>query len=240
MAKGFPNVGATVIDSSADLPTAGAALEGVMVFQKDTNELKICDGSSWVSVVDTDVPPAMQIMNPTSVAGTGVTNSGGNITFSSATTVSVNGVFTSAFDNYKLIINMTGNSINGSLWLRMRSSGTDNSSANYTYAGLNSYSGSSITSAVTSGGTATFFIASNMDTTYYPNMPVTFDILQPYLNYRTTYYGFIPNPVNPQSYFDYVGGAMSVTTSYDGLSIFNGNGGTISGNMRIYGYRNSI
>jgi hypothetical protein len=239
MAKSFPNTGATVIDTVADLPAASGALEGVMMFQKDTNELKICDGSSWISMLDTDVPPAMQIITPTSVSGTGVTNSAGNVSFSGSSTVSVNGVFSSAFDNYKLVINMTNNSVNGSLYLRMRTAGTDNSSANYTFAGLNSYSGSSITSAITSAGTTAYFIVSNMDTANYSNMPVTFDILQPFLSYRTAYYGFLPNPVSPQSYFCYVGGAMSVTTSYDGFSILNGSGGTISGNLRVYGYRNS-
>lgn len=57
MAKSFPNTGATVIDSAADLPAASAALEGILMFQKDTNELKICDGSSWVSVINTDNTP---------------------------------------------------------------------------------------------------------------------------------------------------------------------------------------
>ena len=54
MAKAFPNTGATVIDTVADLPAASAALEGVMMFQKDTNELKICDGSSWIITNDLD------------------------------------------------------------------------------------------------------------------------------------------------------------------------------------------
>jgi hypothetical protein len=235
----------TVIGHGVDLCTSSTRpstgiIKGTMIFETDTNRLVIYNGTSWVYVADTDSPPAMELISPTSVAGTGVTNSSGNITFSGSSTVSVNGIFSSTYDNYKLIINMTNNSVNGSLWLRMRTAGTDNSSSNYTYAGLNSYSGSSITNAITSGGTQTFFIASNMDTVYYPNMPVTFDIFQPFLTYRTAYYGFIPNPVNPQSYFSYVGGAMSVTTSYDGFSIFNGNGGTISGSMRVYGYRNSI
>lgn len=57
MAKAFPNTGVTIIDSSSDLPAASAALEGVMMFQKDSNELKICDGSNWVSVIDTDNKP---------------------------------------------------------------------------------------------------------------------------------------------------------------------------------------
>ena len=55
MAKSFPNTGATVIDATADLP--GSPSEGMMVFQKDTNELKIYDGASWVSMLDTDNAP---------------------------------------------------------------------------------------------------------------------------------------------------------------------------------------
>ena len=240
MAKSFPNTGATVIDTSADLPAASSALEGVMMFQKDTNELKICDGASWISMLDTDSPPGLTLISPTSVAGTGVTNNGGNITFSGSSTVSVNGVFNSVFDNYKFIINITNNTAVGALALRMRNAGTDNSSSNYTYAGLNSYSGSSITSALNSAGTTTYFVIGIVDNVNYANMPSTFEILQPFLSYRTAYYGFLPNPVNPQSYFDYMGGAMSVTTSYDGFSVLNASGGTLSGNIRVYGYRNSI
>lgn len=48
MAKAFPNTGATVIDSVADLPAASAALEGVMVYQKDTDRILTCNGSSWI------------------------------------------------------------------------------------------------------------------------------------------------------------------------------------------------
>ena len=55
MAKSFPNTGATVIDATADLP--GSPSEGMMVCQTDTNELKIYDGASWVSMLDTDNAP---------------------------------------------------------------------------------------------------------------------------------------------------------------------------------------
>lgn len=56
MAKAFPNTGVTIIDSSSDL-TGFSPSEGLMVFQKDTNELKIYDGSAWKSVIDTDSRP---------------------------------------------------------------------------------------------------------------------------------------------------------------------------------------
>lgn len=48
MPRSFSTTGTTIVDTSADIPTASAAYEGVMVFQKDTNELKICDGASWI------------------------------------------------------------------------------------------------------------------------------------------------------------------------------------------------
>ena len=75
MAKSFPNTGATVIDTVADLPAASAALEGVMMFQKDTNELKICDGSSWISMLDTDNAPmgAWTAFTPTVTQNVAVT-----------------------------------------------------------------------------------------------------------------------------------------------------------------------
>jgi len=70
MAKSFPNTGATVIDATADLP--GSPSEGMMVFQKDTNELKIYDGASWISMLDTDNNPmaAWASWTPTISQGT--------------------------------------------------------------------------------------------------------------------------------------------------------------------------
>ena len=99
MAKSFPNTGATVIDSAADLPAASAALEGILMFQKDTNELKICDGSSWVSVIDTDTPPACSLLF--------------NTTYSSTTSITINNVFNSTYRSYKLVYSMVSNSTSG-------------------------------------------------------------------------------------------------------------------------------
>lgn len=50
MARSFSTTGTTIVDTAADIPTASAAYEGVMVFQKDANQLKICDGASWIEV----------------------------------------------------------------------------------------------------------------------------------------------------------------------------------------------
>lgn len=157
--------------------------------------------------------------------------------FSAASSVSVNNCFSSTYDNYRLIINVTSNTVATNLGLRLRVGGVDNSSANYAYGGLLSYSGSVITAAVTSSGLDTSFLFSGADPTYYPGMAMTAEILQPFLAFRTCYQFQGMAPVNPQPYSRWVNGAMSVTTSYDGFTLFPQSGGTITGTYRVYGYR---
>jgi len=233
MAKAFPNTGATVIDTVADLPAASAALEGVMVFQKDSNELKICDGSSWVSVIDTDVPPAMQLMNPTSVAGTGVTNTNGNIAFSASSTISVNGCFTSSFDNYLIMSYFDSSVVDASLNIRLRASGTDNSGTSYAYQSLN-LNNTSISGSRT---TTTSFYIGNVTSSGPSNARINF--LRPALAQHTGYIseGMQPYLGNAWSYYNM--GNHQVTTAYDGFTIFPSTG-TVTGNLRVYGHRNSI
>jgi hypothetical protein len=70
---------------------------------------------------------------PSSVAvgsGTGSADTTGTVTVSAASSVSLNGVFSSTYDNYRIFIN--GNTAsNSDVSLRLRVSGTDNSSAVY-------------------------------------------------------------------------------------------------------------
>ena len=88
MAKAFPNTGVTIIDSSSDLPAASVGLEGVLMFQKDTNELKICDGSNWISVIDTDTPPTAARLAQTNVQSKTMTGTWTNSTSLTFTDVS--------------------------------------------------------------------------------------------------------------------------------------------------------
>tara|TARA_R110000868_G_scaffold408693_1_gene692191 strand:+ start:439 stop:1119 length:681 start_codon:yes stop_codon:yes gene_type:complete len=91
MAKSFPNTGTTVIDAVGDLP--GSPSEGMMVFQKDTNELKIYDGSVWRSMLDTDTPPSEVLLASATVSNAA------NLTFENC--------FSSDYINYNIIINLS-------------------------------------------------------------------------------------------------------------------------------------
>jgi hypothetical protein len=74
------------------------------------------------------------VMTPSTVAKTGASstatiNADGSVTFGSCETLSLNGVFTSAYDNYMIVMRYVS-SANAAMQFRMRASGVDNSTAN--------------------------------------------------------------------------------------------------------------
>lgn len=78
----------------------------------------------------------LKLITPTSVAGAGVSLSGAKVVFTAATSVSVNGVFDSTYDNYLLVLR--GTTVSGSGYdFRLRAAGIDNSTASaYVYQRL--------------------------------------------------------------------------------------------------------
>jgi len=72
---------------------------------------------------------------PTSIANSGgsASLSGNTVTFTGVSSVSLNGCFTGDYDNYRVIVYSNSSSTSPDLILRNRASGTDDSSANYTY-----------------------------------------------------------------------------------------------------------
>jgi hypothetical protein len=156
--------------------------------------------------------------------------------FTNSTAVNVDGCFTTTHTNYRILVNFTAASTNTSINLRMRDAGTTNANSNYTWGGFISYSGSAILSASTSGGTATGWVVTELDTAYYPNTPTAIEIMSPKAAYRTTIFSNGFTPVNPQSYYRHIGGIMSVTTAYDGFALVP-TAGNVTGTVTVYGYR---
>jgi hypothetical protein len=229
MAKSFPNTGVTIIDASADLPSS--PVEGLMVFQKDTNELKIYDGSSWKSVIDTDTPPGIALVQPTSVDGG--TNTNGAVTFSGVTGVRLNGVFTSAFDNYRVIIDTTATSASGAyLQFRFSNGGADYTASNYYLAGA--YSGVTTTQGFF-GGAATSLVS--LHQLFSHRCKVGLDIYKPFTadSHIFTGQGFGDN--NSWQYANWFSGSELGGVARDGFILFPSSG-TMSGTVRVYGYKN--
>jgi hypothetical protein len=234
MAKSFPNTGATVIDATADLP--GSPSEGMMVFQKDTNELKIYDGASWVSMLDTDGPPGLQLINPTSV--TGGTNTNGKISFSASSGTSVDGVFSSTYDNYRVVLTPITIGVGQIVILRFRVGATEDAGTNYSSVRIYGNAGGAV--AATGGVGLQHVIVGAVNASY--AAPMVFDILGPNLAATTAVSSGVFFETSTTSGSAYVGAASGIhipANQNTGFSLY-GFGTTLTGSMRVYGYRNSI
>jgi hypothetical protein len=169
----------------------------------------------------------MDLITPTSVAGSGVTLSGGLVTIAAASTASVNGCFTSAYENYRVVFTLTAaaNTIN----MRYRASSTDaatNYSSKFVYG---PYANTTLLGdGNVSAGTSSRISIGNGAGLY------VFDVMGPALAAATFHAGAMSESL----YAGSIGGYHSTATAYDGLSIITASG-TFTGTLRIYGLRNS-
>lgn len=173
----------------------------------------------------------------TSALQTQINTAGGLVkitdsTFSASSAVNINNCFTSSYDNYRLILTFVGTNSSINFQSRLRVSGSDNTTSNYGlvyWDATTAFAGPSRSTAQTSW---THFSASDTGDYQY----VVADILRPNLASRTMYaaHGF----ASIGGGFIRMGsGYFDATTVFDGISVYPA-AGTISGTIRIYGYRN--
>ena len=171
---------------------------------------------------------------PTSVAGTGVTvGASGKVSFTASTSISLNGIFTSTYDHYKVEIYTTASST-AVLRVVLRSAGTDATAANYDYTLL--YANSGTPGATTVAANAYWTLnAAILSTVMKHNLELT----NPFLASMTTAIGrsvAYASAVAPL--IGNFGGGHRLSTSYDGLT-FTASTGSLTGTIRVYGYNNN-
>ena len=151
--------------------------------------------------------------------------------FSAASTVSVNNCFTSTYENYRIMFYADGSASDQGVNLRLRASGIDASGANY-----NSQSVAANSTTVGGGRTTSdtniraAAVASNQISSS------IFEIFRPNLSLKTAFQFFI-NQSYLDAYISIVFGNHTLSTAYDGFSLIPGTG-TITGTLRVYGYKN--
>jgi hypothetical protein len=155
--------------------------------------------------------------------------------FTSASSVVFNNVFTSAFDNYVIKMKHTSTNQGSIVSMRLRAAGTDDTSANYRYWGYNILSATGVASY---GNNATsVFIGSVTSTS-----PVyaQHEIASPALAESTTGSTIISR-LDSSNRMDFygLGDIHTVSTAYDGFNMIAPGGQTITGTIRVYGLRNS-
>lgn len=174
------------------------------------------------------------VMTPTSIASTGTGNSSsinadGSVDFASCETLSLNGVFTSSYDNYMIVCrhSTSGSSTIGG---RLRVSGTDASGSNYVRQRLSADS-TNVSGARSTGTELDINLAANTQ-----RIGWTMYVFGPQLSQPTAFRSVTVSDSSNARIFDF---AMthSLSTSYDGITLYPQAAATsFSGVVTVFGF----
>ena len=177
----------------------------------------------------------MRLVVPTSVSvgsGSGSVGSSGTVTFSGATSVSLNGCFTSTYEIYKIVFDLTNG--DGSVTLKLRASGTD-TTANYDAFTIYGTSGAGFQSVQNALGTDEFYLF-NMTTAIDGSGTGFVDIFNPNVAYQTSIVTDALGASGGVLYWYKNYGRQNSTTQFDGFT-FADNGTGMTGTVSVYGYK---
>lgn len=192
--------------------------DGMTAYLQDSDALTIYNGTSWTQVGN---QPTLQFINST--------------TFSTATTVSLDSVFTATYANYKILVNITAASVNGAqLNLRTRTVGpppADETGSNYRVGEYKVGVANSQAAASTNQSLLTNGTLGLMSST--AGFSVEINMYDPFVADNTKYHS-----IGAGGNLQVTGVAMIVSTVYQGLTIFPSSG-NITGTMTVYGIKES-
>lgn len=184
------------------------------------------NGSAWVNPFSSGLNPIV----PTSVAGTGVTvSSSGVVTLTAASIASMNGVFSSTYDNYLILADFPTHSTGSATQMRLRLAGTDDVTASSYQTQTTTSTTTTVTGAqvvstsgpINSNGA---FLEDSMKVTLFA--PAIARVTR----WQSEFFGVISSIASGSAY-----GRHTAATAYDGVSILVG-AGTITGTVRVFGY----
>ena len=202
-----------MVFSNAAARTAAitSPVEGMLTWLEDSNRYESYDGTAWVSPFGM-VPLA-------------------NSTFSGVGTVSFSNIFSSQFANYKAFIYLSPASGNPILHVRFRDAGGDVLAANYA---RQSFVADSTT---LQGQRVTTTLADIAQMSAGQNSGIELTLYNPNVASNTN--GFANCSSGVAGAFLYTSAInYTATTAFTGIS-FLSSGAAVSGNIRIYGIRNS-
>ena len=173
------------------------------------------------------------LVKPTSIANSGgsASLSGGAVTLSGVNSVSLNGVFTSAYTNYLVTSNLSSTGATDVVTIRVRASGTDLSTSTYEYGqAIITTSSIGFNAGSASDTSIRIQALSGAGNTHFSDIR----FLAPQTATRTQIY----YNSNQSSAFGLLGfGEVKNTTAYDGFTVLFSTGAA-SGTIRVYGYNN--
>lgn len=171
----------------------------------------------------------LSLITPTSIAatgGSGSISSTGAVTFTGASTVSINDVFSATYDNYFIQGNFTPAS-GQEIYYRLRVAGADATGSNYANQQFKGTSSTSIADAAT---TANGLFSVNSSTRHI----VSAFFYSPFEAVPTF---SVSNFYNLTPAVGQLGVNHTLSTSYTGITFYTNAGGTMTGTVYVYGYR---
>jgi hypothetical protein len=173
--------------------------------------------------------PMGELIIPSSVAGSGVSvSASGKVTFTAATEINVNGVFSSTYDNY-VIVSRYKYGGNNNAYIRLRGSGTDVVTG-YVNQYVNA-DGTSVTGArLSTGGGATYWYVNYGGTT---EQGRHFYLYGPALSQPTAFRSVGVSSYNTALIEDFAS-TQSTSSGYDGFTWYHANS-TMTGSLTVYG-----
>jgi hypothetical protein len=154
--------------------------------------------------------------------------------FTAQSSVSINNVFNSTYDNYKItfVTNSSYGSSQVQTNMRLRSNGTNDSSGVYFWSRL--YSGASLTGGSSANSATVWEIGDS-------NIPITRFSMDIHLPAASSVTSHVTQAASyqitgPNFFLITSSGMTTSTTSYDGFSIIP-TSGTMTGTIKVYGYK---
>lgn len=174
-------------------------------------------------------------VRPTSVtvgSGTASVDVNGLITFTGASSLSLNGIFTSSFRNYKIIIENFGSSLGSALNMRLRVGGVDRATSSYFY-GAEFQRTTGVNAALSANGT-TQFDFNRIPTNTVNQGSVVINLVSGNTA-QSTKVSYMSYGEDSSSGLSVVGsGICIVGANSDGMTFFPSTG-TFTGTMKVYG-----
>jgi hypothetical protein len=159
-------------------------------------------------------------------------------TFTTATSFSLpTNTFSSVYQNYKFVVNITAVTADADFTLRLRASGTDSLVGYYTMlTGLNSSAGAS---NVGQDNQSSFNVGESDNTVI--GYSLVLDVIAPQLAVNTTLHGSVVLVNKPQTTVIARSGGFFhfVNSAFDSLTFISSVASSITGNYKVYGYANS-
>jgi hypothetical protein len=192
------------------------------------------DGATAIETLGDAIDASMNTALGTKKAGLVLLNT---TNFSAVSSQSINSVFNSTYENYRIVISggLTSAATGGTITMRFRVSGTDDSSANYAYVGLSMASGSGTFTTTSQSSGVVGYTGYNTANSNWG--ATTIDVFEPFAS-SWTHYLASSQGINGSSQDAWLslGGNHRVATSYDGFTLFWPV--TSTGTIRVYGYNN--